>query len=81
MAQVMQGGERSASVAAMAARVMTEAQRSWGDGVDRATLETCATEAVATLWTESTRITSFIPVLALRDVRDRLDRIERGEVG
>jgi hypothetical protein len=34
---------------------------------------------VGNLWTEQTRVTTFIPVLALREVREMLDRQVGGQ--
>ncbi len=59
------------------ARVLKDAQRSLG-GVAPADLERCVQIAVSNLWTERTRVTSFIPVLALRDVREMLERQAAG---
>lgn len=66
--------ERTASPEAMRLRVLSEARRAFSDRrVTESELETCVTRAVADLWTERTRVTTFIPVLAMREVRDLLD--------
>ncbi len=62
-----------ATFATMSARVMADAQRSFAADVDSAVLERRVHEVVSLLWTESTKVTTFIPVLALRDLRDQLD--------
>ncbi|MBA2598644.1 MAG: hypothetical protein H0V00_18640 [Chloroflexia bacterium] len=59
--------------ATMSARVMADAQRSFAANIDTAILEQRVQEVVSLLWTESTKVTNFIPVLALRDLRDQLD--------
>ena len=64
--------ERLTSPDMVRARVLKDAQRSL-DGVAPADLERCVQVAVSNLWTEQTRVTTFIPVLALRDVREMLE--------
>lgn len=64
--------ERLTSPDTVRARVLKDAQRSL-DGVAPADLERCVQAAVSNLWTEQTRVTTFIPVLALRDVREMLE--------
>lgn len=68
------GQERAATPEAMRLRVLGEARRAFPDELGEVDLETCVAEAVSGLWTDGTRVTSFIPVLALREVRERLDR-------
>lgn len=67
------GQERLTSPEMIRARVLKDAKRSH-EGVAPADLERCVQVAVNNLWTEQTRVTSFIPVLALRDVREMLAR-------
>ena len=55
------------------ARVLQEAQRRMTH-VEATELESCVQAAVSGLWTEQTRVTTFIPVLALREVREILER-------
>ncbi|MBA3450686.1 MAG: hypothetical protein H0T18_05685 [Chloroflexia bacterium] len=62
-----------ATLATMSARVMADAQRSFAANVDTAFLEQRVHEVVSLLWTDSTKVTTFIPVLALRDLRDQLE--------
>ncbi len=71
------GQERLTSPDMVRARVLKDAQRSM-DGVAPAELELYVQVAVSNLWTEQTRVTSFIPVLALRDVREMLERQATG---
>jgi hypothetical protein len=61
--------ERTVTPEAMRTRVFSEARRSLPDGISDADLERCVDQAVADVWTDQTRVTSFIPVLALREVR------------
>lgn len=58
---------------AMTAQVLTDAKRAFSDVADAPELEQYAREAVAALWGESIRVRSFVPVLALRQVRDMLE--------
>jgi hypothetical protein len=62
----------SVDQAAMTARVYADAERVFGGQAPAVVLERCAHDAVADLWVEGIRITSFVPVLALRHVRDML---------
>jgi hypothetical protein len=64
---------RGADFASMSARVLADAQRSFAAGCDSTVLRGHVDDIVSGLWTESTRVTTFIPVLALRDLRARLD--------
>jgi hypothetical protein len=57
--------------AAMTARVLADARRSF-NGIDDAVLEQFAREAVAELCGDSIKVTTFVPVLAMRRVRDLL---------
>ncbi|MBA3417024.1 MAG: hypothetical protein H0U10_17525 [Chloroflexia bacterium] len=71
------GQERLTSPDMVLARVLKDAQRSMG-GVAPAELEQYVQVAVSNLWTEQTRVTSFIPLLALREVREMLERQATG---
>ncbi len=71
------GQERLTSPDMVRARVLKDAQRSL-DGVTPSELERYVQVAVSNLWTEQTRVTSFIPVLALREVREMLERQATG---
>lgn len=56
----------------MTTRVIRDAVRHFGPDVDRHSVERLATKAVADLWTEPVRVKTFIPVLAMREIRDML---------
>jgi len=71
------GQERLTSPDMVLARVLKDAQRSMG-GVAPAELEQYVQVAVSNLWTEQPRVTSFIPLLALREVREMLERQATG---
>jgi hypothetical protein len=52
-------------------RVLDEVRRAF-DGLDPVFLERVTREAVDELWGESIRVTSFVPVLAMRRVRETI---------
>ena len=54
-------------------RVLADARRAFA-GTPEPVLEESVRRAVATLWTDDPRVTTFIPVLALREVRALLGR-------
>jgi hypothetical protein len=58
--------------ALMADRVVADAKRLYGSLVNDVVLEQHAREATAEIWTDSIRVTHFVPVLALRRVRETL---------
>ena len=70
MKAVSDNADSMATMASMSAKVLADAQRSFVD-VDAATLEQNVQEIVSLLWAESVRVTTVIPVLALRDLRER----------
>lgn len=72
MEQILGNGS-APTAASVAEKVVADAQRSFASDVDATLLERQVHEIVAQLWTESTKVTTFIPVLALRDLRDRLN--------
>ena len=66
-------GEATSNPVAMTARVLTDAKREFSDLADAPMLERFAQEAVADLWGESIRVRTFVPVLALRRVREMVE--------
>jgi hypothetical protein len=64
-----------ASPDAMAERVLADATRTFA-ATDRAALEACVREAVADLWVEGIRVKTFVPVLAMRRVREMVEARE-----
>ena len=68
--------------AAVTDRVVAEARRLYRDLADDDVLERSARRAVAELWPESIKVTSFVSVLALRQVREILAAEDsRSDVG
>jgi|SwirhirootsSR3_FD_contig_31_8353512_length_531_multi_2_in_0_out_0_2 hypothetical protein len=59
------------TVQTITARVLAESRRTYGATVDDTTLESWVTSALSALLTEQTRVTQFIPLLAMRDIRER----------
>ena len=64
--------------ALMSDRVVADAKRLYGNLVNEVVLEQRAREATAEIWTDSIKVTHFVPVLALRRVRETL--AEAGEL-
>jgi hypothetical protein len=54
-------------------RVLDEVRRTF-DGLDERYLERVTREVVADLWGNSIRVTTFVPVLAMREIRSVLER-------
>lgn len=50
-------------------RVLDEARRTY-EGMDSGVLERVVNQAVSDLWTDSILVTSFVPVLAMRRIRE-----------
>lgn len=73
MGTPMQEPNAVVTPATMATRVLKDARRAFGDTVESAELERCAEAAVADLWRDSIKVTTFIPVLALRQIREMLE--------
>jgi len=59
-------------------RVVADAKRLYGSLVNEIVLEQHAREATAEIWTDPIKVTHFVPVLALRRVREMLS--EAGEL-
>ncbi len=58
---------------AITRRVVVEARRTYESVVDVEFLESCAEQAVKELWRDSIKVTTFVPVLAMRKVRESVD--------
>lgn len=63
------GQDTVQSADAVARRLVVDAKGSF-EGVDDDFLEQCAREAVSDVWHESVRVTTFVPVLAMRRMRE-----------
>ena len=71
MKAVLDDGAHVAIAAAGPAAVFAEARRSFAPEIDAVTLQDQVAEVVAHLWTHATNVTTFISLLALRDLRIR----------
>lgn len=69
-------GQRDAlrSITAVKVRVASDAKRAYQQINDDAFFERCADSAVDELWPSSVKVTTFIPVLAMRRIRDMVDQ-------
>ena len=75
---VLETNEQALEWALMSDRVVADAKRLYGSLVNDVVLEHHAREATAEIWTDSIKVTHFVPVLALRRVRETL--AEAGEL-
>ena len=80
MESVIETAEAAMTRSRMTERVLADAHRSFACGVDVNVLQGQIVQIVDDLWTESTKVTTFIPVLALRDLRERVEG-QRGRRG
>lgn len=67
----MLGKNETATEAQITARVVADAKRFHHDLAEDV-VEQCARQAVTELWTGSIKVTTFVPLLALRRVRETL---------
>jgi hypothetical protein len=69
--ETLLGGPQSLQSAdAVTRRVVTDAKRNYEGVIDDALLEQCARDAVSEIWRDSIKVTTFVPVLAMRRVRE-----------
>lgn len=73
-----EANEQAPARVLMSDRVAADAKRLFGSFVNDLVLEQHASEATAEIWTDSIKVTNFVPVLALRRVRERL--VETGQL-
>jgi hypothetical protein len=66
---------------AVTRRLVIEAQRAFDGKADAAFLENAAQAAVRELWQDSIKVTTFVPVLAMRRIRDIVDARDSSLVG
>lgn len=74
---LLQTNEQASDRTLMSERVVADAKRLYGGLVSDVVLEQRAIEATAEVWTDPIKVTHFVPVLALRRVREML--AEAGE--
>jgi hypothetical protein len=58
---------------AVTRRIVIDAKRAFDGVADEAFLENVAHEAVRELWRDSIKVTTFVPLLAMRRIRDIVD--------
>lgn len=58
------------SAETVALRLVTDAKRDYGADADDGFLEQCARDAVRDVWHDSVKVTTFVPVLAMRRMRE-----------
>jgi hypothetical protein len=63
---------------AVTTRVLTESRRTYGEQIDELILEHWVQAAIASLLTEQTRVTTFVPLLAMRDIRTWAEQYSGG---
>jgi hypothetical protein len=66
---------------AVTRRVVIEAKRAFESVADEDFIEQAAQHAVKELWRDSIRVTTFVPVLAMRRVRETVDQRRTHETG
>jgi hypothetical protein len=59
--------------------VLAESRRSYGTVVEESILIEWVSITLGTLLTETTRVTTFIPLLAMRDIREMAEQFQRAE--
>ena len=59
--------------AAITARVLADAKRAYGHLADESVVERCAREAVEEILNDPVKVTTFVPVLAMRRIRDLIE--------
>lgn len=79
MVTTMAESEAAPTPATMAKRVLKDARRTFGEDVNASDLERFAAAAVADLWRDSIKVTTFVPVLALRQIREMVNDRSRPE--
>lgn len=61
-------------------RVMSESRRAYGAIVDDLTLQDWVTAILESLMNEQTRVTTFVPLLAMRDIRILVEQYQLASV-
>lgn len=74
--QLSIGGTQTAQT--ISARVLAECRKTYGSKIDERTLEVWVTSVVSSLLDDQTRVTQFVPVLAMRDIHERASRYIAG---
>jgi hypothetical protein len=80
MATLLGDADALKTPGAVTARVLADARRSYSEFVDDSFLENWSRRAVDELWTESIKVKTFVPVLALRRIREVVEAQNPAEV-
>lgn len=70
----------TATAQSITARVLAECRKTYGSTIDDNTLQSWVTSTVNALLGDQTRVTQFVPLLAMRDIRDRASHYMSGGV-
>lgn len=68
----------SKTVQSISARVLAECRQTYGATIDDNTLQLWVTTTVSALLTDQTRVTQFVPLLAMRAIRERASHYTSG---
>lgn len=66
---------------AVTRRIVIDAKRAFDGVADEAVIEKLAEQAVRELWKDSIKVTTFVPVLAMRRIRDIVNADDEVLVG
>jgi hypothetical protein len=66
---------------ALTRRIATDAKRAFAGAADDVALESYARLAVKELWGDSIKVTNFVPVLAMRRIREIIAKPELATAG
>jgi hypothetical protein len=58
----------------ISARVLAECRKKYGNLVDDNTIQVWVNSVLSSLLTEQTRVTQFVPVLAMREIQERASK-------
>jgi hypothetical protein len=70
MEAVIIGQEAVQTADSVARRLVSDARRTYDAQIDDAFLEECARDAVNDVWHDSVKVTTFVPLLAMRRMRE-----------
>jgi hypothetical protein len=78
---MIEGQKSTFSAESVTNRLVTDAKRDIGVGADERFLEYCAREAVREVWHDSVKVTTFVPVLAMRRMREMVSSRDDVDAG
>ena len=81
MHSMIEGQESTLSAESVTNRLVIDAKRDIGAGADDQFLEYCARAAVREVWHDSVRVTTFVPVLAMRRMREMVSSRDDVDAG